>query len=572
MEKTKYSGTFHENCQENSVPQSLRYVIGMLMSGGAMFQENASQKSDEAENQAVLSISQLIRFNSIVRRRKNSSAVYHSRERETPLPTYIGLLLHAETRKRGLIDKMSSLGLSISYNRVLEISTEMGNMVGARFREEQVVCPSILKKSLFTTSAVDNIDHNPSSTTATGSLHGTAISLFQHITKENQGQERPPIEVSQVPAKGLSPLPQEYAEVPPVEQWKKDPEFPGTKLNTDHFRRPPVDMSEQKNWLCHVKEVIESESEDEDEQDMSVSWAAFHASQITRPTDASPNISSLLPLFQEEAKSVATILHAMNAVKRTVQFLNPGQTPVLACDQPLYALAKKIQWQWPEKHGEQKLVVMLGGLHIEMAALRALGDWLEGSGWTSAIAQANVASAGTADSFLKASHVSRTRHAHQVTACAPHILMCKAYEVYVQGLGIDDVKLDFQQWQESQCLACPHFRYWAITLEFQLTILLFVQSLRDGRFSLYKDTINQLLPWFFALDKVNYARWLTVHLHDMMSLGETCAAIEECFEEGFFVVRKTQRKFSALAIDHAHEQNNKLVKGRICNLDTRIVP
>lgn len=245
MEKMKYSGTFHENCQENSVPQSLRYVIGMLMSGGAMFQESASQESDEAENQAVLSISQLIRFNSIVRRRKNSSAVYHSRERETPLPTYIGLLLHAETRKRGLIDKMSSLGLSISYNRVLEISTEMGNMVGARFREEQVVCPSILKKSLFTTSAVDNIDHNPSSTTATGSLHGTAISLFQHVTKENQGQERPPIEVSQVPAKGLSPQ----------NTQRYHPRNSGKKIQNSRELTLILTTSDEHLWICQSRRI-----------------------------------------------------------------------------------------------------------------------------------------------------------------------------------------------------------------------------------------------------------------------------------------------------------------------------
>ena len=95
-----------------------------------------------------------------------------------------------------------------------------------------------------------------------------------------------------------------------------------------------------------------------------------------------------------------------------------------------------------------------------------------------------------------------------------------------------------------------------------MTILLFVKSVRDGRFSLYKESLRNLLPWFFALDKVNYARWLTVHLHDMIQLDHTSPNVMQKFEEGSFVVRKTQRKFSALAIDHAHEQNNKLVKGR----------
>jgi hypothetical protein len=46
--------------------------------------------------------------------------------------------------------------------------------------EDGVVCPAILHKGLFTTSAVDNIDLNPSATTATTSFHGTGISVFQH--------------------------------------------------------------------------------------------------------------------------------------------------------------------------------------------------------------------------------------------------------------------------------------------------------------------------------------------------------------------------------------------------------
>ncbi len=54
---------------------------------------------------------------------------------------------------------------------------------------------------------------------------------------------------------------------------------------------------------------------------------------------------------------------------------------------------------------------MFGGLHVEMAALKTLGDLLEGSGWTGALVQAGVATSGTADSFLKASHVTRTRRA-----------------------------------------------------------------------------------------------------------------------------------------------------------------
>ena len=75
-----------------------------------------------------------MRFNSVVRRCKDSQANFYAKDRETPLPIYVDLLLHAETRKKkGLVDKLCHIGLSISYNRVLEISSEMGNEVGSRF-------------------------------------------------------------------------------------------------------------------------------------------------------------------------------------------------------------------------------------------------------------------------------------------------------------------------------------------------------------------------------------------------------------------------------------------------------
>ena len=130
------------------------------------------------------------------------------------------------------------------------------------------------------------------------------------------------------------------------------------------------------------------------------------------------------------AASPAMICQTMDVVVKAVNYLNPGQTPVLACDQPIYAMAKKIQWNWPSTYGESSIVMMFGGLHTELAALKALGTWIEGSGWTSALVQAGITTPGTADSFLKASHVSRTRHAHQITACALYTLMDKAYKHY----------------------------------------------------------------------------------------------------------------------------------------------
>ena len=60
----------------------------------------------------------------------------------------------------------------------------------------------------------------------------------------------------------------------------------------------------------------------------------------------------------------------MNVIKSAVQHINPGQTPVITLDQPLFAIAKQIQWNWPASHGENQFVIMLGGLRIEMAVFK----------------------------------------------------------------------------------------------------------------------------------------------------------------------------------------------------------
>ena len=184
--KTEFDGKFDEKCQQEYVPQSLKILVAMTL-GGVIIN---SQSANESIAQAVLSLSQLIMFNSTIRRRKGSTSSYHSKQREPPLPIYIGCLIHAKTRKRSLVNKFHELGMSVSYDRVLRLSTDMGNSLCALYEEENVVCPPSLRHGLFTTAAVDNIDHNPSATHAVGSFHGTGISLFQHIVQNEEGTEQ----------------------------------------------------------------------------------------------------------------------------------------------------------------------------------------------------------------------------------------------------------------------------------------------------------------------------------------------------------------------------------------------
>ena len=169
---------------------------------------------------------------------------------------------------------------------------------------------------------------------------------------------------------------------------------------------------------------------------------------------------------------------------------------------------------------------------------------------------ADIASAGKAESFINASHVTRTRYSHQVTLAALHVLMKKAYEDHLL-----DNDGDFEEWKGKKENAHPQFKYWSMVMRLQLLVLTFVRSIRSGNFELYEWSIRQLLPWLFAFDHTHYARWLSVHLCDMLELKKTNHEVYCQFKKGNFVVQKTKRVFSSIGIDHAHEQNNKCVKG-----------
>ena len=141
------------------------------------------------------------------------------------------------------------------------------------------------------------------------------------------------------------------------------------------------------------------------------------------------------------------------------------------------------------------------------------------------------------------------------------MLLQKAYAKYLEGLTNGDDLLLFDDWCAQQVSAVPQFQFWYIALQLELLLLVFIRSLRQANFKLYIDTLHKMLPWFFALNHTNYARWLPVHLRDMSALQQTAPGVFLQFEKGLFTVHKSPRRFSAIAIDQAHEQNNGVVKG-----------
>ena len=168
-----------------------------------------------------------------------------------------------------------------------------------------------------------------------------------------------------------------------------------------------------------------------------------------------------------------------------------------------------------------------------------------------------------ADSFITASHLTRTRRAHQVTAASLHLLQQKAYQEYVFKVTESDGQdaKSFDDWKEEMSKKRPHFLFWDLVVHFEICCLQLVRAFREADFSLYIHALTNIVPWMFALDQTNYARWLSVHIRNMCELPVQHPDVFQRFCNGSFVVHKTERVFSSIALDQAHEQVNSEVKG-----------
>ena len=572
-----FTGSFSDQCdrETESLPFTLRSFLHILLNGSGTLEDPCSEQESNT-SKVVSSIGQQIIFNSVERRSGTLSRIpRHIRYRETPAVIYLAMKLYLKTGSRSVMKTLHKRGLCIAYKRLLTLSTDIANSIIEHWNQKGVVVPPQAVQNVFTTGGFDNIDHNPSSTTAKYALHGACISIHQHFSsdRELETNEVEILNQEEMGKASVKPLPVSYTNLDLDIALPKDlvQNIPDLGTSCHHFaamRSLKEVLQEGYSWLETVRCSLAKQKLERNEW---ISWAAYYASKSDPPVTP-PATSYMLPLFTESPNNPAMVWHAMKIIRDATAHINPGQTPVMEADQPLFTLAKKLQWKNPDTEvGESTFLVTLGAMHTEKMLWSVSGDWLDGSGWVSAITNSGVATSGKAQSFIGVHHICRTRYIHQVSVAALYSLLTKAYESHV-NLSINDecAALPFQTWLVNLRRDQPQADYWFKAMELDLLILEFVKSCRKADFNLYIETLNSLLPWVFALDHTHYARNLPVHLRDMVTLETQHPALYQEFKRGNFVGQKSRKAFSCIPRDQMHEQLIDWLKnhaGVIENLD-----
>ena len=209
-------------------------------------------------------------------------------------------------------------------------------------------------------------------------------------------------------------------------------------------------------------------------------WAKQHSSFQRLGTEISVGINAILPMINKEVHRLDTMYHVMNLNKKITNFLNPSETPVNTCDQPVYALTKTIQWMYPETLGSGKYLSILGGFHIEQSALVMHGEIIKGSGLEKSFSSNDISIIGTS-AVVDVNNIKRTRYCLQVAACA---LFQKLKDAYVQSNSL----LPILDWLEHRSKESEMCFYWKLILDFQVLVLVFIRSIQEENFQVYIES------------------------------------------------------------------------------------
>lgn len=227
----------------------------------------------------------------------------------------------------------------------MDIERAIAVKVCDKYKEDNCVCPPNLKYGLFTTAAIDNIDHNPTSTSAKYSFHGTGISLIQHMDQDitEDSNDYLNLEKADFLSKRKPSLPESYYNVPQIPSIKGD--IPVSTVNWDQNFPKTNPLEYTRAWLENSFKLMESS------YDNIISWAAYN-SRLSNDISRHKSRSAMLPLLKDDINSPSVVRHTIDIIMSAMHKLNPSQVIVCTGDQPVYAIAKQLQWLYPEKYGE----------------------------------------------------------------------------------------------------------------------------------------------------------------------------------------------------------------------------
>ena len=140
----------------------------------------------------------------------------HRKCQETPVLIYNSLKIYSTSCSRNIIDHFLSIGISVSYDKILELTQNIYEHLRESYYNHNCFFPKVPKQSIFTIMMKDNIGMNARSTFVKSHYHTTSLWIVQFPTNKNPDINLANVlssEQSKNKSEKLSPLPAEYVNI-----------------------------------------------------------------------------------------------------------------------------------------------------------------------------------------------------------------------------------------------------------------------------------------------------------------------------------------------------------------------
>ena len=229
---------------------------------------------------------------------------------------------------------------------------------------------------------------------------------------------------------------------------------------------------------------------------------------------------------------------------------------VCVFDQAIYCKACEIKWKEPAKF--KNCVLMMGMFHMVMTYMHILSKRFSGAGLKDALIQSGVVAEGSVDAALRGKSYNRGVRLYKLFYEAlQHLLIkkldncigCHREELFDQFDELDrEVHEEFHQSQAFQSIFNPYLdlrialnkstftlqKFWMSFIEMTELLINIIYACQAGMWDLLLECIREVIPFAFAYDHINYARYLSVMHGEMLSLETDFPEIyNQCYQGNF---------------------------------------
>ena len=478
------------------------------------------------------------------------------------VPKHIGLAMavHHLTGSKQLVILLNRMGHCSSYDELQAVDTSLATEVLAKADTFGTVIPSNISPGAFVQLAADNNDLNEETIDGKNTTHATTMVVYQ---RKVFGPELPPNTVAdhserrrslqrsgsiyqllECSAHGRRPAVTQY--VNRVEkEWLSDQStgLLSTAINTDDV------------WaLLRLKSssLMQTGIAVQDEQ-LVPGWSGFNS--ILYPDLPIASNIGYCPMIDGPSTEFSTVYTVLKHAQMISASLGQADS-VITFDLAIYTKAKQIQMKFPDEFSDT--IIRLGGFHIVLNYLSLLGKKFHSSGLDDLLIESGVYAAGTTSALMKGKSYNRGIRAHKLCMEALFRLMWNAFVAWyaTHDAGDDESRVD-EDALINKVEACRHaiatkmdvprstkelecetealmsqfhvfknesrakstmFSFWEEYGYMVKLLLQFVKAERTGNWQLHLSCVAAMTPYFYAMDRPNYARWLPIYLTDMKQL------------------------------------------------------